>query len=62
MSSAMTAEEETKPVVKAGPIAGKYLAETIATGKPAVLMEPFAPTRFSTGKLLGEKAAASVSQ
>jgi sarcosine oxidase subunit beta len=47
---------------KAGPIAGKCLAETIATGKPAVLMEPFAPTRFSTGRLLGEKAAASVSQ
>ena len=47
---------------KAGPIAGKCLAETIATGKAAVLMEPFAPTRFSSGKLLGEKAAASVSQ
>ena len=47
---------------KAGPIAGKCLAETIATGKAAVLMEPFAPARFSSGKLLGEKAAASVSQ
>ena len=43
---------------KAGPIAGKCLAETIATGKAAVLMEPFAPARFASGKLLGEKAAA----
>jgi hypothetical protein len=25
-------------------------------------MEPFAPVRFATGKLLGEKAAAAVSQ
>ena len=42
---------------KAGPIAWlKRLAETIATGKAAVLMEPFAPTRFTSGKLLGEKS------
>ena len=47
---------------KAGPISGKCLAETIATGKAAALMEPFAPARFLSGKLLGEKAAASVSQ
>jgi sarcosine oxidase, subunit beta len=47
---------------KAGPIAGKCLAETIATGKAATLMEPFAPVRFATGKLVGEKAAAAVSQ
>jgi sarcosine oxidase subunit beta len=47
---------------KAGPIAGKCLAETIATGKPAKLMEPFSPLRFASGKLLGEKAAAAVSQ
>jgi sarcosine oxidase subunit beta len=46
---------------KAGPAAGKFVAETIATGKTATLIEPFTPARFSTGKLLGEKAAASVS-
>jgi hypothetical protein len=38
------------------------LAETIATGKAATLMEPFSPNRFASGKLLGEKAAAAVSQ
>ncbi len=46
---------------KAAPIAGKCLAETIATGKAPKLIEPFSPTRFQSGKLLGEKAAAAVS-
>ena len=40
---------------------GKCLAETIATGKAAVLMEPFAPSRVSSGKFWARKAAASVS-
>lgn len=46
---------------KAGPISGKCMAELIATGKIPVLIEPFSPARFQTGKLVGEKAAAAVS-
>jgi sarcosine oxidase subunit beta len=46
---------------KAGPIAGKCLAETIATGKAPKLIEPFSPARFRSGRLVGEKAAAAVS-
>jgi sarcosine oxidase subunit beta len=46
---------------KAGPIAGKCLAELIATGKAPKLIEPFALSRFGEGRLVGEKAAAAVS-
>jgi sarcosine oxidase subunit beta len=46
---------------KASPISGKCMAELIATGKVPSLIEPFSPVRFQTGRLLGEKASASVS-
>ena len=46
---------------KAGPIAGKSMAELIATDSVPPLIEAFAPGRFRTGRLLGEKAAAAVS-
>jgi sarcosine oxidase subunit beta len=46
---------------KAGPISGKCMAELIASGKTPRLIEPFAPERFQTGHLVGEKAAAAVS-
>jgi sarcosine oxidase subunit beta len=46
---------------KAGPIAGKCVAELIATGKVPRLIEPFALSRFAEGRLIGEKAAAAVS-
>ncbi|MBI3922721.1 MAG: FAD-dependent oxidoreductase, partial [Armatimonadetes bacterium] len=47
---------------KAGPVSGKRIAELIATGKTPDLISPFALSRFYEGNLLGEKAAASVSQ
>jgi sarcosine oxidase subunit beta len=46
---------------KASPIAGKCMAELIATSKTPKLIEPFSPERFRTGRLVGEKAAAAVS-
>ncbi len=46
---------------KAAPIAAKCTAELIATGKTPKLIEPFAPARFRSGTLIGEKAAAAVS-
>jgi sarcosine oxidase subunit beta len=46
---------------KASPIAGKCLAEHISTGRTPALIEPFSPSRFRTGRLIGEKAAAAVS-
>lgn len=46
---------------KAAPIAGKCLAELIATQKVPALIEPFSPARFSEDRLVGEKAAAAVS-
>ena len=46
---------------KAGPIAGKCLAELIATGRTPDLIAPFTLSRFRDGLLVGEKAAASVS-
>jgi sarcosine oxidase subunit beta len=46
---------------KAGPASGKLMAELIATGKPPKTLEPFALTRFYEDRLVGEKAAASVS-
>ena len=46
---------------KAGPVAGRRTAELIATGKTPDLIEAFSLTRFSDGRLVGEKAAAAVS-
>jgi sarcosine oxidase subunit beta len=46
---------------KASPIAGKSMAELIATNRTPQLIAPFSLERFSTGELVGEKAAASVS-
>ncbi|HEX6303482.1 MAG TPA: FAD-dependent oxidoreductase [Anaerolineales bacterium] len=46
---------------KASPIAGKTMAELIATGKTPGLIQPFALERFYRADLVGEKAAASVS-
>jgi sarcosine oxidase subunit beta len=45
---------------KASPIAGKTMAELIATGQTPSLIAPFALERFSSSMLVGEKAAASV--
>ena len=46
---------------KTAPIAGKCMAELIATGTTPKLIEPFSPARFHAGQLVGEKAAAAVS-
>jgi sarcosine oxidase subunit beta len=45
---------------KASPICGKTMAELIATNRTPDLIAPFALERFSTGELVGEKAAAAV--
>ena len=46
---------------KAGPVAGRRIAEAIATGTVPELIAPFALERFASGDLIGEKAAAAVS-
>ncbi|MEA2444839.1 MAG: sarcosine oxidase, subunit beta [Thermoleophilales bacterium] len=46
---------------KASPIAGRTLAELVATGKTPDLIEPFRLERFYTGDLVPERAAAAVS-
>jgi sarcosine oxidase subunit beta len=46
---------------KAGPVAGKRIAELIATGRTPALIEPFSIERFWNDELVGEKAAAAVS-
>lgn len=46
---------------KAGPASGHLLAEMIASGRTPRLLEPFSLGRFSEDRLVGEKAAASVS-
>jgi sarcosine oxidase subunit beta len=46
---------------KAGPAGGKLTAELIATRQTPELLEPFSLTRFREDRLVGEKAAASVS-
>jgi sarcosine oxidase subunit beta len=46
---------------KASPIAGRTLAELVATGKTPDLIEPFRLERFYTGELVPERAAAAVS-
>ena len=42
-------------------MAGRRMAELIATGRTPELIEPFAITRFWEDRLVGEKAAAAVS-
>ena len=46
---------------KAGPASGELMAQRIATGRTPDLLKPFALTRFYENRLVGEKAAASVS-
>jgi sarcosine oxidase subunit beta len=46
---------------KAGPVAGRRVAEGIATGRVPDIIRPFAIERFAEGRLIGEKAAAAVS-
>jgi sarcosine oxidase subunit beta len=46
---------------KAGPASGHLMAERIATGRTPSKLAPFAPSRFYENRLVGEKAAASVS-
>ena len=46
---------------KAGPVAGKNLAQFIASGKLPDLIRPFSLARFYENNLVGEKAAAAVS-
>jgi len=43
---------------KAGPAAGKRIAELISTGETPDLIKPFALSRFRTGQLVNERAAA----
>lgn len=45
---------------KASPIAGKMLAELIATQRTPELIEPFRLSRFMEGDLVGEKGATAV--
>jgi sarcosine oxidase subunit beta len=46
---------------KAGPVAGRRVAELIATGRTPEVLRPFTIERFATGSLIGERAAAAVS-
>ncbi|HVA85290.1 MAG TPA: FAD-dependent oxidoreductase [Candidatus Saccharimonadales bacterium] len=46
---------------KAGPAAGKNIAQLIATGQTPEMIRPFALDRFAHDELIGEKAAAAVS-
>lgn len=46
---------------KAGPVAGRRVAELIDTGRTPDVLAPFTVERFATGRLIGEKAAAAVS-
>ena len=43
---------------KAAPVAGKNIAELIATGNTPDLIKPFALSRFREGRLVNERAAA----
>ena len=45
---------------KAGPVSGETMAESIATGQNANLINAFGIERFATGDLVGEKGAAAV--
>jgi sarcosine oxidase subunit beta len=44
---------------KAAPIAGKTMAELIATGRTPELIAPFSITRFADGRLVNERGSAS---
>jgi len=46
---------------KAGPVAGKCLAQLIATGRPPEIIKPFSLSRFDKNQLVGERASAAVS-
>ena len=46
---------------KAGPVAGRRVAELIETGRTPDILRPFSIERFATGSLIGERAAAAVS-
>jgi sarcosine oxidase subunit beta len=46
---------------KAGPVAGRRVAELIATGRTPAVLAPFTIERFASDSLIGEKAAAAVS-
>lgn len=45
---------------KATPVCGKRMAETVATGQPPALLQPFRLERFYEFEQVGEKGAASV--
>lgn len=45
---------------KAGPVSGEQMAQLVATGRTPGLIEPFGINRFTEGRLVGEKGAASV--
>jgi sarcosine oxidase, subunit beta len=45
---------------KAGPVSGEAVAQLVASGKTPELIAPFCLARFSEGRLVGEKGAASV--
>ncbi|MGB6562712.1 MAG: FAD-dependent oxidoreductase [Candidatus Binataceae bacterium] len=45
---------------KAGPVSGEAMAQLVASGKTPGLIAPFCLARFSEGRLVGEKGAASV--
>ena len=45
---------------KAGPVSGEQMALLVANGRTPELIRPFALDRFSDGRLVGEKGAASV--
>lgn len=46
---------------KAAPVAGRRVAELIASGRTPDVLRPFSVERFRTDALIGEKAAAAVS-
>ena len=46
---------------KATPVAGKYMAQTIANQKVAPILEPFTMERFATFDLLNEMGATAAS-
>jgi sarcosine oxidase subunit beta len=46
---------------KATPVSGKYMAETVATGKVPDMLRPFRLDRFSTFDLANEMGATAAS-
>ncbi len=45
---------------KAGPVSGEAMADCVAAGKPPPIIEAFDLARFTDGRQMGEKGAASV--